>query len=368
MVKRAFNIVGLSFNLIFVIGLLISGLSVFISPEKTTIPAILGMFFLFFMLANLVFVLYWLMKIKWYFVFSFLALLLMTKNITNIFPVNKKQPIEASSSGEIKILSYNVRLFNFYKKNKSETKNAVLSYIIDTDADIVCMQEFGYGLKNEFLTRKDILSVLGKKYKYYHIEISRDYLQDRKNPYGIATFSKHKIVNTKLIETPSKDNLAMYTDMKIGDKIIRVFNCHLESNQLTHNDRKLVAGLMDSIDKKALVQIGGILSKKMSAAFKRRALQVDKISEVISQSTLPTFLCGDFNDTPVSYAYRKMRGSLKDAFAETNTGLGITYNQGLFRFRIDYILHSEGIHPFGFKVDKVSYSDHYPVYCYFENY
>jgi endonuclease/exonuclease/phosphatase family metal-dependent hydrolase len=361
MVKNVFNIATLVINLFFLAGLLISGLSIYISPEKTTIPAILGLFFIFFILSNILFVIYWIIKLKWYFILSLAGLLLLSNNISNIFPINKKEKAASTSSAEdsLKIVSYNVKLFDFYTKNKSESKNNILSYILEKDADIVCLQEYGYSHNNQFLTEKDILTLLGKTYKYNHIETND------KQSYGVATFSKYKIINKQEIVTTSKNNLSIYSDIKIKDKTVRVFNCHLESNQLTHKDKKKISELVDDLDRDELQRTTGLLSRKLRQAFKRRALQVDTISKEIAQSSFPTLVCGDFNDTPISYTYRKMRGSLSDAFVQTSTGLGITYNEGVFRFRIDYILHSKELKPFSFTIDKVKYSDHYPISCSF---
>ena len=75
-------------------------------------------------------------------------------------------------------------------------------------------------------------------------------------------------------------------------------------------------------------------------------------------------IMGDFNDTPISYAHRTIQGDLVDAFAESGRGMGVTYNQNFFWFRIDNILHSPNMTAFNCSVDKVSYSDHYPLWCY----
>ncbi|MDD5346625.1 MAG: endonuclease/exonuclease/phosphatase family protein [Proteiniphilum sp.] len=82
---------------------------------------------------------------------------------------------------------------------------------------------------------------------------------------------------------------------------------------------------------------------------------------IATQETDGIIICGDFNDTPISYAYSRMKRGLKDAYISTAFGPGITYHQDLFLFRIDYILHNEGLKAFRTKVDRVPYSDHYPL-------
>jgi len=74
-------------------------------------------------------------------------------------------------------------------------------------------------------------------------------------------------------------------------------------------------------------------------------------------------VCGDFNDTPVSYAYRKVRGNLKDAFIESGWGTSNTYNGELPSFRIDYILCDHKFTAQNYHRDRVYYSDHFPIQC-----
>lgn len=77
---------------------------------------------------------------------------------------------------------------------------------------------------------------------------------------------------------------------------------------------------------------------------------------------VPLIICGDFNDTPVSYCYQQIRGALSDSWEEAGWGPGITYNRNKFWFRIDHIFHSKHFKTIDIKVlDEYSYSDHYPV-------
>jgi len=97
------------------------------------------------------------------------------------------------------------------------------------------------------------------------------------------------------------------------------------------------------------------------------SVQVDLLASHIDSCKYPVFLCGDFNDTPVSYAYRSLRGNLNDAFLECGPrGMGKTYNGPFPSFRIDYILFPDGYDAAGFKVLGRSYSDHFPVSCRFK--
>jgi hypothetical protein len=58
---------------------------------------------------------------------------------------------------------------------------------------------------------------------------------------------------------------------------------------------------------------------------------------------------------------------LKDAFAETGFGFGWTFKEPFYGFRIDYVLYDpDSFTPVNYQLDKVNYSDHYPVSCQFK--
>ena len=53
--------------------------------------------------------------------------------------------------------------------------------------------------------------------------------------------------------------------------------------------------------------------RKLKRAFLKRASQVEIIQEYVRRSPYPVILCGDFNDTPVSYTMGTLTNELKDA-------------------------------------------------------
>jgi len=83
-------------------------------------------------------------------------------------------------------------------------------------------------------------------------------------------------------------------------------------------------------------------------------------------SKYPVIVCGDFNDTPVSYTYRKMKSGLKDAFVNIGAGTGNTYLGSFPSFRIDYIFHSQQFKTIDFERIEARLSDHYPIICHLE--
>ncbi|MBQ3914867.1 MAG: endonuclease/exonuclease/phosphatase family protein [Paludibacteraceae bacterium] len=94
----------------------------------------------------------------------------------------------------------------------------------------------------------------------------------------------------------------------------------------------------------------------------QRAEQVQIIRGEIDRSPHPVIVCGDFNDVPASYTYRHLSEGLNDAFLSTSfLRTGHTFVMRCLGVRIDYILHSDKLNAIDFCVNRVPYSDHYPV-------
>jgi endonuclease/exonuclease/phosphatase (EEP) superfamily protein YafD len=89
------------------------------------------------------------------------------------------------------------------------------------------------------------------------------------------------------------------------------------------------------------------------------------VKNYINRSPYPVIVAGDFNDTPVSYSYRKIRKGLNDSFVESGYGAGFTYHGNYPPNRIDYILYGNDLVSTNFSILRVRYSDHYPIIAWF---
>ncbi|MDR3651440.1 MAG: endonuclease/exonuclease/phosphatase family protein [Paludibacter sp.] len=347
-------------NLIVAIFMIMTLIGSVLSPEKIIFPAYFALIYPFTIFLNIFFLIFWLLARKWFFLLSLSMLLFSASQIGNTIPVNFGKTDSITSSKTIKILTYNTLMSGRLKKYTTRRPNMVMKYVLESDADIVCLQEFTLSENKEYLTLADIMRIFSK-YPYKHIQYR---LNERFNHHGIATFSKYPIINKQEIDYPSNFNLSIYSDIVIKGDTIRLINNHLESNKLTDNDKIMPYSLKDKFSAENLTGITLHFSQKLGAAYKLRAFQADVVARVIANSPYKVIVCGDFNDVPTSYAYTKVKGKLKDAFAETSTGLGWTYNERYYHFRIDYILYdSSSFTPILYKSDKVNYSDHFPVLC-----
>ena len=101
----------------------------------------------------------------------------------------------------------------------------------------------------------------------------------------------------------------------------------------------------------------------LSAATRR--LQADSLVKVVDAIQEPVVLLGDFNSPPSSIAYRTLRNSLTDTFAEAGWGWGLSYPANHPFWRIDYVW-SKGLTPVSCQVLNLPASDHRAVLCRFK--
>jgi len=347
-------------NIVVALFMLITLIGSVVSPAKITFPAYFALIYPLSIFFNMAFVVVWIIARKWFFLLSLSILLISAPQISNTFPVRFGQmnPIPVKSS--IKILTYNTLMSGRLKKHTTKKPNLVMKYILESDADIICLQEFTVSDKKQYLTMADIQRLFAK-YPYKHIKYR---LNENSNHHGIATFSKYPIINKQYIEYPSTFNLSIYSDILINGKIIRLINNHLESNKITDNDREMQSSLKDKFTAQNLKGVTLHFSRKLGIGYKLRAVQADAVARVVNTSPYKVIVCGDFNDVPTSYAYTTVKGKLKDAFAETGRGFGWTFNDRFYHFRIDYVFYdSSAFTPVQYKTDNVKFSDHYPVFC-----
>lgn len=110
-----------------------------------------------------------------------------------------------------------------------------------------------------------------------------------------------------------------------------------------------------------LPQAKSRLLGKLKRAGTERAKQARLIRQIADGITGAVVICGDFNDTPQSYAYRKIRDDFSDAYVSTGFGPGITYNEQGFWFRIDHILYNNVLRAVDSRIVRQKHSDHYPL-------
>lgn len=308
----------------------------------------------YLLMANVLFIVYWLLKRKIWFLIS-LGIVVFAWNVNrSLFQIIESKKEVPESVQSLKIMTSNVALFgNDYAYNKK----AVLDLCNDEKVDVVCFQEFqskprGYGDIND-----KFFSELNFKQGYFERTIWHNNLFQS----GICIFSKYPMINKNFYQFDQKRsvNSCIYVDLDLGKDTVRVFNIHLQSIRLNPQKYGYLKDLNSSNKKKA----DGVLEilKKLKRGVSKRAGQADLIAKDIENSPYPIILCGDFNAPPSSYAYQTIAKKLNDTFVGHGKGTGATYAGPLPFFRIDNILVSDDFEVYSHEVLIKDYSDHYPV-------
>jgi len=348
----------ISVNLIFTFFLILAYLSVRISPSDVSLLALFGLVYVFLFAANLLFVVFWAIRKKWFFLISLIAILIGYNLILNSFQINLFN--QKANSNSFKIMSYNVRLFNKYKWNKNNNTSSEILYFIEKESpDVLCFQEYYSDQKDKNLFYHKKLTKL-INYKDYYISFGKK--GGQRYNYGIATYTKFPIISEGVIRYEDENDISIFTDIVISEDTIRLYNCHLQSIKLGYEDYDFINNESNNNEEHKIVGLYRII-KKMNNAYEKRAEQVLIIKKHIKQCPYKVIVCGDFNDNPNSYVYNKISANLDDAFKRSGQGIGNTYIRDLSVFRIDYILHSKFIKSYNYKKHKVNYSDHYPISC-----
>ena len=98
-----------------------------------------------------------------------------------------------------------------------------------------------------------------------------------------------------------------------------------------------------------------------------RAEQAKLVMDHARESPFPVVICGDFNDTPLSYTYHEFQKEYSDAFRQLSSGIGATYAGKIPAGRIDYIFYGSGLKGWQFGLQKETWSDHRAIWCRFSS-
>jgi endonuclease/exonuclease/phosphatase family metal-dependent hydrolase len=348
-------------NVVAIILLFSSFLSWNVSPLKTNLFSYIGLGFSLIFLLNIGYLVFWILFLEWKpALVALIALILCYKPVTAFFPVHLFS--DEAPADALKVLTYNVQGFPG-ERDKDSREHPILDYIAATDADIVCLQEYLVSKTGRsIISQQDVNRIL---HKYPYRSVTDLESSGKYHTFGLACFSKYPIEKTHEVVFASSNNGAAVYTIHVNGQRYTVANVHLESNSIKEEDKKLYSDFMQNSDSVKLEAVTTNIRTRLGRAYRMRAQQVEQVKQYIgTQKTKGSIICGDFNDTPISYAYHQMQKGLKDAYVSTAFGPGITYHEDMFLFRIDYIMHSENIKAYRTRRDKVKYSDHYPLRTY----
>lgn len=345
-------------NIAAAVVLLVTYLAPHISPVSSWVPALLAMTYPYQLVLHLGFIGWWFFMRKKRMVLSGVMLLLGFAHIGDHVQLFGRNAPGMEIRGEaVKVMSYNVRLFNLYDWNRNkESRDAIFEVFKREDPDILCLQEYFYSPDGRFFeTEQSLLRDFRFVAGHQRYTNKAKYQQH----FGIATFSTHPIIRKGYIDFPENpENVCIWTDIALKDDTIRVYNAHLASYHFGDADYKFIKALDTDTHTDSLKTGGERILRRLRRGFRLRADEVHRIVEHMRQSPHPVLYCGDMNDVPMSYGYATLRELLSDAFVESGRGMGGTYIGDLPSLRIDHILYGKGLHAWDFQTLPDELSDH----------
>ena len=352
-------------NIIVLILLFLATKSPEVAPSSVVFIAYLGLGFPLLLVINILYIVLWIVFLQWkYIIADIVVIAFCWHAIATYIPMHEKTDVIPEDC--IKVMSYNVRGFDWLTGDTAR-KNPILEYIATSDADIICLQEFAVEekkRKNKIISLDEFDDIMSD-YPYRTIVRLGD--TDNSVIYGLACYSKFPIQKMARIPIESAFNGSAMYEIRFGKKRLTVVNNHLESNRITAEDKQLYKEFVLTRNGQMIDEVARNVQLRMAPAFRTREIQSDIIAAHIKkqrENTHAMIVCGDFNDTPLSYAYATIKGNFIDSYQMTGRGPGITYHENGILLRIDYIMHTKNIQSYNCTVGKVKYSDHYPIWSY----
>ncbi len=288
---------------------------------------------------------------NWYVFVAAIVLVIGVPLIFKIYVLRLDSEENRNKSGNLKVLSYNISFFRvgrvfseeYYTEQHHKEALNTRAWILEQGPDIICMQEFFNDVGSNIFNNLDFISDNGK-YDYYFMNKP---LHDNGTSRGIVTFSKFPIVHQKeIFLAANRYNGALFTDIQFQKDTLRIINVHLASLNLFES--KDILSILSSVKENVL----------------QKEEQCSILLEEIRNSPHPVILCGDLNETPLSYSYRQLENLTDDAFVQVGRGFGgtLTSNKVLSYLRIDHQFIDPNIEVKSFTTHRNIYlSDHYPI-------
>lgn len=338
--KKVLTSIFLGANLCTIFLLWMSCASTLVSTSTLPILSLVGLAFPGFVIANIVFFIFWLI-FKWRFAWvPLLGMLAVSGYLLDYFPIHFNQDERPDST--LTIISYNAGGGN------GENNEQIPELWKRTEPHLICLQEFA----GSWLNNDNVKTWLD----------SMHYQTMQNN--GLWILSRLPIISDSIpIHYPTRSNhsLACFVEYQ-GDSVL-VINNHLESNHIDPKEKARMKEAVKYPQKETVEENGRMLKGKLTESAKYRGDQTDSICSVIDKYKMYSMIvCGDFNDTPISYTYQRINKKLKSAYRESGKGVGISYNQKGFFVRIDHIFLSHDWTTYNTYIDRgVMASDHYPL-------
>lgn len=335
------------------VAMVLSVLNPYIHPKQFIWTSFFGLafweIFLFNLLIFIVLLLLWSRKV-W---IAVLALVVALPGVRKSYSFGSK----VKEDNFIRVMSYNVHHFRHVDGETAVADFAyqVINNVREQNPDVLCCQEFMAYEKG--VSRSKCIENFAQGAGFQHI-----YYNKKNNFGGNVVFSKYPI-------TKMTSDVGLGKEITSGNMVLvdagnkgrfYVANLHLISYNITDGEINVLTNsteLRNQFD-----TVGMTVARKLKYAFEKRSEEVSEVLESMSQLEGPILVCGDFNDTPMSFTYKQMQeAGFVDSFTKVGRGIKPTYAGKLPLMRIDYIWGNGKVQPLNFKRFRNKASDHYPI-------
>lgn len=338
------------------VGLAAMALSVvnpYIDPKQFIWTSFFGLafweIFIFNVLVFMALLLLW-SRMVW---ISVLALLIAVPGVRKSYSFGSK----VNEESFVRVMSYNVHNFK-HVDGKISTEDfacQVINKMREQNPDVLCCQEFTAYEKG--VSRAKCIENFAQGAGFQHV-----YYNKKNNFGGNVVFSKYPLTKVSSDTGLGKEiTSGVLVSIDAGEKgRFYVANLHLISYHITDGEIDVLTNSTEF--RNQLDTIGMSVARKLKYAFEKRSDEVSEVLESMSQLDGPIVVCGDFNDTPMSFTYKQMqKAGFVDSFTKVGRGIKPTYGGKLPLMRIDYIWGNGKVKPLYFKRFRDKASDHYPI-------
>ena len=342
--------IALFVNLLALLGLVLGLLSSGFDPRTYVLSSLHSLSLPYFALLNLLFVGFWLAKLRWPFILSLIGLLAASPRLSSL--VKLGSPLRPVEGEAVRLMSYNVRMFNRYKWIDRKGVALEIKELISAYApDILCFQEYH---ENSNTPKFD--------YPTRHVlKLANGHTGE------LAIFSRYTEVKRGYLALGSKtgpeQRSMIYSDLIVQGDTLRLINVHLASLGLGNKQRRWMEGEASQDEDVEDLKTGVLEGlRRLLRSSQNRADEIDDLLEFIEKSPHPVMVCGDLNDVPGSYAFERIkRYGLSDSFEKAGRGLGETFAGSRLPLRIDAVWADSASTFVKHRVIRKKLSDHYPL-------
>lgn len=318
----------------------------FINPSVLVWTAFFGLGFWMIFFSNIIIlIILILLKSRRTLLIPIIALLFSIPGFIKSFSFGEKLDIEH----QVKVMTYNVGVFRDYReksKTVNDVKETLAQFVKTHNPDVLCLQESGKWPKNR---AAEFSKMIG--YKYHSFNAAN----------GNSYFSKYPISNADNFKNKNISKFADIKKIKLSkDEYFYLVNCHFNSFGISMEEIEYINGTRNIVKDSEVY--GKSVINKLRNGFKRRTESTESLIKNLPDDDIPLVICGDFNDTPLSYTYSCIANAgLNDAFITSSKGIGKTYCGSLPLLRIDYFWYNDFIEVVDYERIKQTTSDHYPL-------